>query len=137
VLGLEGAGVTQPKQRSLSSLLESGFANGYEQFKELIEFTGKLDDLPASQKAFGRLLELSSVAVIEGLNRVEDEFGIEPVEALVLLWRAVGTSIACANAQAFVAKGRQQVRREMLAQFKDGYDVTMKSMKDVDEVPFQ
>jgi hypothetical protein len=129
--------VTHPKQRSLSSLLESGFADGYEQFKELIEFTGKLDDLPTHQKAFGRLFELQLVATIEGLNRVEDEFEIEPVESLVLLWRAAGTALACANAQAFSTKGKLQVRREMLAQFKDGYDVTLNGMTDVDEVPFR
>lgn len=129
--------MTMPKQRSLSSLLESNFADGYEQFKELIEFTGKLDELPVHQKAFGRLLELSSVAVIEGLNRVEDEFEVEPVDALLLLWRAVGSALACANAQAFTGKGKPQVRREMLCQFKDGYDVTLKGLTDVNEVPFR
>lgn len=116
------------KQRTLSSLLEPGFADGYDQFKELIEFTGKLDTLAVTERAFGRLFELALVAIVEGLNRVEEELEIEPTEALVLAWRAFGCAIASANGQAFTIEGKQQVRREMLIQFKEGYDKTLKAL---------
>ncbi|WP_315920376.1 hypothetical protein [Mesorhizobium sp. SP-1A] len=126
------------KPRSLSSLLQPGFASGYDQFAEFVEFTGKLDDVPADQRAFARIFELASVAAIEGLNEVEDRFDIEPGMGTLLAWKAAGCVMATINAQAFSAEGRLQVRREMLYQFKEGYDETLKLLLDApSEEPFR
>lgn len=92
-----------------------------------------LSALPVEQRAWLRLLELVSVAMIEGLNRVEAEFETEPATNVCQLWNAVGAAMATVNAQAFTDQGKLTVRREMIKLFKEGYDRAMKAGSAEDE----
>lgn len=121
------------KSRTLASLLEPGFASGYEQFKEYVQYAEGHPGLSPSEKTFVRLYELISVAMIEGMNRVEEEFELPPVESMVHLWRAAGTAMATVTLQAFMLEGKQAVRHRMLKCFKEGYD--RRSIAFVNSVP--
>lgn len=119
--------------RTLSSILEPGFADGYAQFKELVDFVScdeQLLDITPQQKVWLRLFELVSVAMTEGMNRAETEQAIPPNEVIFELWSATGSALGTINAQAFQTSGMSQVRREMLRAFKEGYDRTIKGVSD-------
>jgi hypothetical protein len=119
------------RARKLSSILEPGFASGYQQFKELVDFgEGPVLGLTSQQKVWLRLFELVSVAMIEGMNRAEAEQEIPPNEVIFELWSAVGSALGTVNAQAFLATGSIAVRREMLTALKHGYDKTIKGLTD-------
>lgn len=116
------------KDRTLASLIEPGFSHGYEQFRELVDYTRDLSALTPGQKVWARLFELVSVAMIEGLNMAETEQELPPAETVVELWSAVGSALATVNAQAFTAAGKRTVRREMLVALKHGYDRAMQGL---------
>jgi hypothetical protein len=118
------------RARTLASLIEPGFADGYEQFRELIDYTRNLDELTPQQKVWAHLFELVSVAMIEGLNRAEDEQEVPPIETVIELWSATGSALATVNAQAFTASGQRKVRHEMLVALKHGYDRAMQGLRD-------
>lgn len=46
------------KERRLSDLIEPGFADGYDAFKEIVEYTQATQFLPPNEKAFLRFYEL-------------------------------------------------------------------------------
>ncbi|KQZ81904.1 hypothetical protein ASD64_09120 [Mesorhizobium sp. Root157] len=116
------------RPRTLASLIEPGFADGYEQFRELIDNTRHLSELTPNQKVWARLFELVSVAMIEGLNTAETEQELPPVETVFELWSAIGSALATVNAQAFTAAGKRKVRHEMLVALKHGYDRAMQGL---------
>lgn len=111
-----------PKQRRLEDVLEPGFAHGYERFHELVTKTVADSELSQQDKVFLTAYERSSVAFIETLNRVEERFGVPPVEAMVLLWTAVGAALSTVTAQAITDEGASTARRLMRKQLMDGYD---------------
>lgn len=123
------------ESRTLRQLLEPGFADGYEAFKEMIDWGSDLSTLTVEQRAWLRQFELVSVAMIEGLNRVETEFETEPSVNVTRLWNACGAAMASVNAQAFTDEGKLAVRREMIRQFKEGYDRAMKAGTGEDQQP--
>jgi hypothetical protein len=116
------------RARTLASLIEPGFANGYEQFKELIDYTRNLDELTPNQKVWAHLFELVSVAMIEGLNAAETEQEIPSIETVCELWSVTGSALATVNIQAFTAAGQRKARHEMLGILKHGYDRAMKGL---------
>lgn len=117
-----------PKVRRLSDVLEPGFAHGYEGFRELVTKLQSDETLTPHQRAFVRSYELLSVAMIEMMNNVEERFGIPPVEAAVVLWRANGASLAQITAQLITDEGAAVARREMLKSLKEGYDRGLMAM---------
>jgi hypothetical protein len=120
--------MSKSRYRELKQLLEPGFAEGYDAFRELVDYGSNLDEVTVHQRVWLRLFELISVAMVEGLNRVEEEFEIEPSMSVIELWSAAGSALGTINAQAFSSDGRLAVRREMIAQFKEGYDKTIKAV---------
>jgi len=122
-----------PKQRTLSDVLEPGFSEGYEQFKELVDWSQDQSSLTEGQKAWAFCFERVSVGMIEALNTAETRFEIPPHEVVIELWSAIGAALATVNGQAFKIEGMAQVRRQMLGNFKEGYDAAIRSMRS--EVP--
>jgi hypothetical protein len=117
-----------PKQRGLGDLLEPGFANGYEQFKELVDWSQDQSGLTVGQKTWAFCFERVSVAMIEGINTAETRFEIPPHEVVIELWSAIGSALATVNAQAFTTQGMPEVRRQMLQHLKIGYDRSVQGM---------
>ncbi|MCV3209643.1 hypothetical protein OHD62_17515 [Mesorhizobium sp. YC-39] len=119
-----------PKQRSLSDVLEPGFARGYEQFKEVVDWSQDQSFLTVEQKVWAFCFERVSVGMIEAANTAETRFEMPPNQVVIELWSAIGSALATVNAQAFTAKGMPEVRRQMLNHMKVGYDRTMKGILD-------
>ncbi|MBN9255230.1 MULTISPECIES: hypothetical protein [unclassified Mesorhizobium] len=115
-----------PRQRSLRDVLEPGFSLGYEQFKEVVDWSQDQAHLTNEQKAWAFCFERVSVGMIEALNSAETKFELPPHELVVEMWSAVGSAPATINAQAF--RVDPQVRRQMLQGIKASYDRTMKSI---------
>ena len=108
------------KERTLKSLLEPKFAEGYEAFREFVDYTGNSEGLSKEEKASIRLYELVSVAMVEGLNEVETTHELPPEVTLFLLWGSVGSALATMNGQAFEnANGRvrQMTMKEVRASY--------------------
>ncbi|MFD1328257.1 hypothetical protein [Mycoplana ramosa] len=116
------------KPVNLSDLLDGEFADGYAQFKELVEYAGDQQHLPIEERLSIFLFRLVSVAMIEGLNRSEDKFETPPVTNLVHLWRSTGIALAMMNLQGFQKEGLGKVRREMREHLLTAYNNTIKSV---------
>lgn len=116
------------RQRTLGDVLEPGFASGYDQFKELVDWSQRLAGLTVPQRVWALCFERVSVGMIEALNTAETRFETPPHENTVELWHAVGAALATINAQAFTSDGKMLVRREMLAGIKAGYDRALKGI---------
>ncbi|MCC2608356.1 hypothetical protein [Neorhizobium petrolearium] len=112
--------------RKLAALLEGDFAEGYAQFKEIVDFSESLEGLSASDKAVIYLYQLVSTAMIEGLNRGEERFEIDPTEMLVCLWAATGTALALVNIQAFKTEGMGMVKKQTRTTVMDNYQAFVK-----------
>ncbi|TPN79996.1 hypothetical protein [Mesorhizobium sp. B1-1-2] len=117
-----------PQQRTLQDVLEPGFSAGYEQFKELVDWSQGQAHLTAAQKAWAFCFERASVGMIEAMNSAETKFEMPPHEIVIELWSAVGSALATINGQAFKEEGMAQVRRCMLQHIKFGYDRTVQGM---------
>lgn len=89
------------QERQLKDLLESQFAEGYEQFREYVDFSEGSSGFTDKQKAALRLYELLSVAMVQGLNEVETKYSLPPEVTMPLLWQSIGNSVATMNGQAF------------------------------------
>ncbi|OBQ68377.1 hypothetical protein EFV37_25240 [Mesorhizobium loti] len=114
-----------PKRRTLADVLEPGFAKGYDEFRELVDWSQDQSSLTKEQKAWAFCMERVSVGMIEALNAGEDRFEMPPHEMVVELWSAIGTALATINVQAF--QMGPEVRRQMLQHLKASYDRAMHS----------
>lgn len=112
------------KEKTLADLLDGRFADGYEQFQQFFDDAEASADLTTNQKAFGHFLRLLTVAMTEGLNRGEEQFGPPPDDMLINLWGAAGAALAGINAQAFEVEGFHQVRKLMRDTFMRSYRQT-------------
>lgn len=111
-----------PRQRRLEDVLEPGFAHGYERFRELAIQAVDHSTLDAREKVFITAYERAAVAFIETMNKVEERFGVPPVEAMVVLWTAVGAALSTLTAQAITDEGASIARTTMRKQIMAGYD---------------
>lgn len=109
------------KPKTLADMLDGRFAEGYEQFQKFYTETENTDALCPHDKAFIYLFRLVTTAMIEGLNRGEERFGLDPATLLHLLWSATGISLAGVNTQAFEPKSYGTIRREMRETLMDAY----------------
>ncbi|TPJ97105.1 MULTISPECIES: hypothetical protein [unclassified Mesorhizobium] len=112
----------------MADLLEPGFAAGYDEFKELVDWTQNLAGLTIPQRVWALCFERVSVGMIEALNTAENRFETPPHENTIELWSAIGAALATINAQAFTDDGKMHVRREMLHAIKASYDRALKGI---------
>lgn len=118
------------KRRRLESLIDREFAEGFEGFRELVDLTNDprvREAMPAEERASVRLMELIHVAMVEGVNECVEDYGLDDITALALVWHVTGMSLACLNAQAFTTC-LGAVRKEMRDTLQACYDETAKSI---------
>lgn len=117
------------KQRNLKDLLEPGFAEGYDEFKEMVKYAEGDNNLPVRDKASIRLYELISLAVISGLNEIEAKYEMPPEETVPLMWHAAAMAIATANGTAFT-KPNGKIRKMCFEDMERSYKSFLKITKD-------
>lgn len=118
------------KRATLESLVERGFAEGYAEFKDLVDRQAQAAavlELPARDQAMLRIHHLLTVAMVEGCRDAEDQFGISPLEAIFTLWRANGIALAMMNGQLF-DRMSGPVEQQMFSDLREVYRKAAKDM---------
>jgi hypothetical protein len=117
---------TVSRIRSIYELVDPSRHEGYDAFQELIAF-GSREDMPEQTRRSVIAIEIMTVAVVETANKLCDDLGIGPDEALVEVWDAAGAAMSILNLQCMDSgdrkmRARRAFRTEMLKMFKAGYD---------------
>lgn len=118
------------KRVNLESLVDRGFAEGYEAFADVAnrdQIMAEATNAPPDAQAAMRMNHLLTVAMVESMNDSEERFEVAPVVGIQILWRNIGVVAAITNSQCFT-RIDGPVKREMLAVIKRGYDDTLKEI---------
>jgi len=123
------------KPENLANLIDPRFTSGYDELKQLVQFSTNLDEtsLSATDKANVEILHIMFTAAVEGCNKIETTYELGALESAVFVWSAMGSAAALLSVQLMVdskSKTREAFKREILLNFREGYEKSVKLMLD-------